>query len=375
MKKYLYLILLCVVVIAGKFALDRANSNQEAEKNKPVNTVDNTVSIGGEDTSVNELNLFIWSEYLPEDLLKNFTEETGIKVNVSTYDSNEVLYAKVNLLKNSKNSYDVIVPSTYFISKMRNEKLLMEIDKSKLSNFKNIDENLINKPFDPENRYSIPYLWGSSGLCYNDQYVKEPVESWEILFDPKYKNKILLTDDVREVFAMGLMLLGYSGNDTDENHIREAYEKLKTLMSNVKIFNSASPKSNYINEEVIIGLNHNGEAYMASLENPHIRYVYPKEGAIFWMDSLAIPANAKNIANAYKFINFLLKAEVAKEVSESLGFATANKAALPLISDEVRNNPTIYPDVEIQKKGEFQDDVGAAIVVYEKYWELLKIGE
>lgn len=321
-----------------------------------------------------ELNVYIWSEYLPESVIERFTKETGIKVNISTYDNNESLYAKVKLLSNSKNGYDIIVPSTYFVSKMRNEKLLMEIDKSKLSNFKNIDEALINKPFDPKNSYSIPYLWGSTAICYNAKYVKDPIDSWNVLFDPKYKNKVLLTDDVRDVFQVALKLLGYSGNDTNEEHIKQAYKKLKTLMPNVKIFNSASPKLNYINEEVIIGLNHSGEAYMASLENSDIRYVYPKEGAILWMDSVAIPANAQNLKEAYEFIQFILRPEIAKEISESIGFATANKAALPLIIGEIRNNPTIYPGKEIQEKGEFQNDVGDAIVIYEKYWEMLKLG-
>ena len=271
-------------------------------------------------------------------------------------------------------SYDLVVPSTYFISKMREEKLLMEIDKSKIDNFKNIDETLINKSFDPENKYSVPYLWGSTAICYNAKYIKEKVDSWNILFNPEYANKILLTDDVREVFHVALKLLGYSGNETNEEHIKQAYEKLKILIPNVKIFNSASPKLNYINEEVTIGLNHNGEAYMASLENSDIKYAYPEEGAILWMDSLAIPANARNIENAYKFINFLLKPEIAKAISEELGFATTNKEAMALLSSEIRNNPTIYPSKEIQDKGEFQTDVGQAIVIYEKYWEMLKLG-
>ncbi len=322
----------------------------------------------------NELNLYIWSEYLPESIIKKFTEETGVKVNLSTYDSNEGLYAKVKLLHNSRSGYDLIVPSTYFISKMRDEGLLMELDMSKINNFNDIDDALINKPFDPENKYSIPYLWGSTALCYNAKYVKEKVDSYNILFNPKYARKILLTDDVREVFHIALKLLGYSGNDTDEEHIKQAYEKLKTLIPNVKIFNSSSPKLNYINEEVTIGINHNGEAYMAALENPDIKYAYPKEGVILWIDSLAIPSNAKNVENTYKFINFLLRPEIAKEISETIGFATANKAAIALLPKEILNNPTIYPSKEIQDKGEFQNDVGEAIIIYEKYWEMLKLG-
>ena len=322
----------------------------------------------------NELNLYIWSEYLPENIIEKFTKETSIKVNISTYDSNESLYAKVKLLQNSQSGYDLVVPSTYFVSKMRDEKLLMEIDMSKIDNFKHIDENLTNKAFDPGNKYSIPYLWGSTALCYNAKYVKGEVDSWNILFDPKYSHKILLTDDVREVFHVALKLLGYSGNETNEEHIKQAYEKLKTLIPNVKIFNSFSPKLNYINEEVIIGLNHNGEAYIASLENPDIKYIYPKEGVILWVDSLVIPSNAKNIENAYKFINFLLRPSIAKEISETIGFATANKAAMALLSKEILNNPTIYPSKEIQDKGEFQNDVGEVIIIYEKYWEMLKLG-
>jgi spermidine/putrescine transport system substrate-binding protein len=258
---------------------------------------------------------------------------------------------------------------------MRTEGLLMELDRSKIDNFKDINENLIDQSFDPKNKYSVPYLWGSTALCYNDKYIKENVNSFNILFDQKYAHKILLTDDLREVFHIALKLLGYSGNDTNEEHIEQAYEKLKTLIPNVKIFNSFSPKLNYINEEVILGVNHNGEAYLASLENPDIKYVYPKEGSILWVDSFVIPSNVKNIENAYRFINFLLRPEIAKEISETTGFATTNKAAMLLLPKEIQNNPTIYPSKEILDQGEFQNDVGEAIVIYEKYWEMLKLGQ
>lgn len=323
----------------------------------------------------NEINVFIWSEYLPENIVEKFTNETGIKVNLSTYDSNESLYTKIKLLHNAQSGYDLVMPSTYFVSKMRNEGLLKELDISQIDNFKDIDESLINQSFDLGNKYSVPYFWGSTALCYNTKYVKEDVNSFNILFDPKYAHKILLTDDVREVFHIALKLLGYSGNDTNEEHIKQAYEKLKALMPNVKVFNSFSPKLNYINEEVILGVNHNGEAYMASLENPNIKYSYPKEGAILWIDSFVLPSNAKNVDNAYKFINFLLRPEIAKEISETVGFATASKVAKDLLPKEIRDNPTIYPGKEILDKGEFQDDVGEAIVFYEKYWEMLKLGQ
>ncbi len=322
--------------------------------------------------ATNELHVYIWSEYLPDSVVQQFTKETGIKVNISTYDSNETLYAKVRLLKDN-NLYDVLVPSTYYVDIMKQEGILHEIDKTKIANFRNLDDSLLNKAFDPENKYSIPYLWGNTALCYNAKYVKGEIDSWQAIFDPKYANKVLLTDDVREVFHMALKMLGYSGNDTDEEHIKQAYEKLKNLMPNVKMFDSFSPKLPYINEEVTIGMNHNGEAYRAWQENPDIRYIYPKEGVILWVDSMVIPKGAKNIDNAYKFINFLLRPEIAKSISEQTGYASPNKAAFALMPPEMQNNHIIYPGKEALEKGEFQLDVGAAIVIYGKYWEMLKL--
>lgn len=321
----------------------------------------------------NELNVYIWAAYLPDKVVQEFTKETGIKVNISNYDSNEGMYTKIKLLGNVGH-YDLVFPSTYFISKMKNEQLLMELDKSKIPNIKNIDVNLLNKPFDPGNKYSIPYFGGSVGIAYNDLYVSEKVDSWNILFSPKYLNKVHMRDDVRDIFFIAFKLLGYSGNDTNEEHIKEAYEKLKTLIPNIRIFDSAAPKLHYINNEVMIGATENGDAYVASLENHHIKYVYPKEGAIFWMDSFAIPANAKNLYNAYKFINFLLKPEIAKSINTELGFATPNKAAMQLLPEKVRTNAVLYPSKEIQEQGEYQLDIGPAITIYEKYFEMLKLG-
>jgi spermidine/putrescine transport system substrate-binding protein len=319
------------------------------------------------------VNVYNWSDYLPEEVLQKFTRETGIKVNYSTYDSNEVLYAKLKTLRG--NGYDLVVPSTYFVNRMRSEGMLLKLDKARLPNFRHLDEALLYKSYDPGNEYSVPYLWGTTGIAYNSKLIKPgAVSRYADLWDPRFKGKVLLLDDVREVFGMALKVLGYSINDTDEKHIREAYEKLKELMPNVKVFNAESPKVFFLEEEVAVGLVWNGEVYKANKDNLDIKYVYPAEGASLWMDSLVIPIGAKNVDNAYVLLDFLLRPEVARMISEGIGYATPNKTALAEIPKELRDNPTVYPLRDDLKNSEFQTDVDEATSVYERYWELLKVG-
>ena len=221
------------------------------------------------------LYIYNWSEYMPKDVLKNFTKETGIKVKYSTYDSNEAMYAKIKTVGSS--SYDIIVPSTYFVGKMSKENLLEKLDKTKIPNYSNLDKKLLNKDFDKNNDFSIPYLWGSSGITYNLGLIKNSVDSWANLWDSEYKNSILLNDDLREVFGIALRTLGYSSNTQNPKEIEEAYNKLKELLPNVKMFYSESQKQVYLNEDVKLGMNFNGESYMASLENDKIKYRFKND--------------------------------------------------------------------------------------------------
>jgi len=318
------------------------------------------------------LYVYNWSEYMPESVLKSFQKETGIKVKYSTYDSNEAMYAKIKT--DTKSAYDIIVPSTYFVSKMAKEGLLQKIDRKKLTYFDTLNPSLLNQSFDPQNDFSVPYVWGSTGISYNAKLLGDgALKKWSDLWDAKYKNKLLLTDDLREVFGMTLKSLGYSANSTDAKQIEAAYEKLKTLMPNVKVFNSESPKQVYLSKEVVAGMNFNGENFMANEESPDIKYVYPKEGVLLWVDSLVIPKNAKNVENAHVFINYLLRPEVSKIVSQELGYASPNAKTPNLLPKEVRNNRIVYPIAEDLVNSEFQVDFGdEALKVYEKYWEKLK---
>lgn len=317
--------------------------------------------------------VYNWTEYIPESVLQQFTAESGIEVVYSTYDSNETMYAKLKLIQ--KDGYDVVFPSTYFVNRMGKEGMLQPLDRSLLPNMKDLDPNLLDKPYDKGNVYSIPYMWGSTGIGLNSEVIPaEKITSWQNLWDPQYKGKLLLQDDVREVFHMALKIKGYSSNSTDPKEIEEAYLLLKELMPNVLLFNSDSPRLPYLAGEVSLGMIWNGEAYMAEQENPAIRYVYPSEGVNLWVDSYVIPKSARNVKNAHAFINFMMKPEIAAICVEENGYATPILSALPLLAEEVRNNTTVFPEQKQIAAGEFQTDVGEALALYQQYWEKLRAG-
>jgi spermidine/putrescine transport system substrate-binding protein len=320
------------------------------------------------------LYFYNWTEYVPPGLLEQFTKETGIKVIYSTYESNETMYAKLKTYK--EGAYDLVVPSTYFVAKMRKEGMLQKIDKSKLSHFSALDPNLLNKPFDPSNDYSIPYIWGATAIGVNsDQIDPKTITGWADLWKPEYKGSLLLTDDAREVFQIALRKLGYSGNTTDPKEIEAAYQELRKLMPNVLAFNSDNPANPYMEGEVNLGMVWNGSAYVARQAGTPLTVVWPKEGGIFWMDSLAIPANAHNVAGAHKLIDFLLRPEVAAQVAETIGYPTPNLEAKKLLPPEVANDPSLYPSDAVMKNGEWQNDVGSTSELYETLYQKLKAGQ
>jgi spermidine/putrescine transport system substrate-binding protein len=317
--------------------------------------------------------VYNWTEYIPESVLEQFTAETGIEVVYTTYDSNETMYAKLKLIQ--KDGYDVVFPSTYFVSRMGREGMLTPLDPNLLANMKDLDPGLMDKAYDKGNVYSIPYMWGSTGIGVNSEAIPVAgITSWKNLWEPGYKGSLLLQDDMREVFHMALKIKGYSSNTTDPKEIEAAYELLKELMPNVLLFNSDSPRLPFLAGEVNLGMIWNGEAYMAEQENPAIRYVYPSEGVNLWVDSFVIPKSARNIKNAHAFINFMLKPEIAKTCVEENGYATPVLSAIQLLDEETRNNKTVFPDMGMIAKGEFQTDVGEALSIYQHYWEKLRAG-
>ena len=320
-----------------------------------------------------KLYVYNWTDYVPSSLVADFTKETGVEVIYSTFESNEEMYAKLKLTDSTGSGYDLVFPSSYYVSKMAKENMLQALDHDKLSNFKQIPTNLLNKPFDPNNRYSLPYVYGLTGIGVNaDEIDPSKISGWADLWNPEFKGKVLLTADAREVFHIALLLDNKSPNATDEADIKAAYERLVKLLPNVITFNSDSPEVPFVQGEASLGMLWNGSAYLAHKENPSLQFIYPKEGAIFWMDNYAIPKNAKNTEAAYKFIDFLLRPENAKVVVERMGFSMPNEGVKVLLSEDMANNSTLFPPSEQVEKGVMQGDVGEAVDLYEKYWNKLK---
>lgn len=319
------------------------------------------------------LNMYGWSDYMPSEILEQFEKETGIRVNYTTYDTNEVMYAKLKADPNA--AYDLVLPSTYFIDRMVRQGMLQKIDKSKLSNFKNLNPELLNKSYDPGNNYSLPYAWGTTAIVVNDKFFNPAsVTKWADFWQNRFSNHLLILNDTREVFSIALLALGYSVNDTNPDHIKAAYEKLRQLMSNVRLFNTEAMASIYIDEDAVVGMGWSGAIFRAMQENKNLHYTYPQEGFVVWIDNLAIPKNAKHVAEVHLFINFLLRADIAKQISVATGYPTPNLAAIKLMPLEMQHNQVIYPDHATLQRGQLQTDVGDAVGIYEKYMSLLKIG-
>jgi spermidine/putrescine transport system substrate-binding protein len=276
-------------------------------------------------TGSQKVVIYNWTEYIPAAVLEQFTKETGIEVEYATYESNEAM---------------------------------------------------MNKPYDPNNDFSVPYLWGATSIAVNNKDVDaSKITKWADLWKPEYKGKLMIMDDVRDNFYVGLRVAGFQNNSTKEEEIKAAYEKLKTLWPSIKVINSDSPKTPLIQGNVSIGAIWNGEAYMAQQEMEDLQFIYPEEGAVLWVDSFVIPKGAANVENAHKFIDFMLRAESAKAAIEELGYAAPNTAGIALLDEALRNNKTVFPSAENIAKGSFHQDLGDTVLIYEKYWELLKAGQ
>lgn len=317
------------------------------------------------------LNIYNWAEYMPMGVIQAFEKEYGVTVNYSTFENNESMYTKLKLLDGK--GYDLAFASTYFIQRMSNEGMLAKIDKSKIPHVKDIIPGLMGQPFDKNNDYSLPYVWGVTAISYNGNIVDgSKVTKWADLWKPEFAGHIMLLDDVRDVFGMALKVKGYSINTTNEAEIKEAYEMLKTLRPNVVVYNSDAPHVPFVTGEVGIGQQWNGNAYLAQAEMDNIQFVYPEEGSILWMDNFIIPKGAEKVDLAHKFIDFMYRPENQAAMVEELGYPAPSKRAKEKLSAEYTENNVIFPSDEDVEKGEFTNDVGDAVKIYNRYWQLLK---
>lgn len=359
----------------GLAALSGVSALSGCQPNSSSNEVDGDSAGAVSSSGKNVVNVYNWTEYISDDVLKAFTKETGIDVVYSTFDSNEAMYAKLKLMGNSGN-YDVIFPGTDFVDKMRKENMLEVIDHNKLSNFKHLNKSFLDVEFDPENKFSVPYLWGSSGIGVNTKRIDlSSITSWDDLWLPEYKGRVMLMNDLRDVFALGLLTLDLPVATQDPKHIKAAYEKLTKMMPNVRTFNSDAPRMPFLEGETYLGMVWNGEVIMAQDQGmPELDFVYPKEGAIMWMDNMSIPKNAKNLENAYAFIDFLLRPDNSAIISEEIGYGSPSDAAKALMPPEMANNKIIYPPEDLLGHALFRQDVSdKTMALYQQYWDRLKV--
>ena len=310
----------------------------------------------------NTIAVYNWGDYIDEDLIAKFEEETGYKVVYSTFDSNEAMMTKLN---QGGTHFDVVVPSEYAIQKMVEDDLLQPIDKSLLPNLKNIDERFMDLAFDPGNTYSVPYFWGTVGIVYNPAMLNgRVITSWNDLWDEDLRNQILMVDGAREVIGMGLNSLGYSLNSKDKEQLREAKEKLDTLTPNIKAIVGDEIKMLMANEEASIGIVWSGDAADIMWENENLDYVVPSEGSNLWFDNFAIPKSAQNVEGAHAFINFLLDPENAAQNTDYVGYSTPNIGAFEYMDEEVTTDERFYPNPELTEKLEVYENLGKAMQAY-----------
>lgn len=340
-----------LIIVAGGFFYSAKNRSSAAE----------------------QVIVYNWGEYIDPEVLDIFEEETGITVVYEEFETNESMYPKVQA---GAVAYDVVCPSDYMIQRMIENNLLAEINFDNIPNLKNIGEQYMKQSqgFDPENKYSVPYCWGTVGILYNKTMVDEPVDSWSILWNEKYADQILMQNSVRDAFGIALKYCGYSLNSTDLDELQEAKELLTKQKPLVQAYVVDQVRDKMISNEAAIGVIYSGEAIYTQSENPDLEYVIPKEGSNVWIDSWVIPKNAQNKENAEAFINFLCRPDIAKMNFDYITYSTPNMAARELIEDEaIRNSTIAFPDASELERCETFNYLGTKFDnIYNELWREIK---
>lgn len=330
--------------------------------------------VGCSSQSSESITFFNYGENIDKETLKQFEEEYGIKVKMSTFDDMDTMYLKI---AESNAQYDVILVSDALMPKMIDGGLLQELNKENIPNIAQMDEEYLNLEIDPGNKYSVPYMFGTIGIIYDKNVVTEEVDSWDILWDEKYKNKVFMFDTYRDTIGAALKKLGYSLNSENPEELEEAKQLLLEQRKLVDpIYGVDNGTSMIATGETALNMIWSGEGLNLQDEYPNLVYTIPKEGVNFWIDSLCIPANAKNVEGAEKFINFVSDKESALRIADEIGYTTPNKEARLEQPEHVRNNPNAYMTKEMMDLSElyvpFSLDVKK---MYDGIWTEIKVSE
>ena len=323
-----------------------------------------------------EVNLFVWTEYIPQDIIDCFEQVYDVTVNRDEYSSNEEMYAKISA---GGASYDLVQPTDYIVSLMIRQELLTELDMSQLPNFGNLDANYLDFSFDPGNKYTLPYQAGTDAIVVNTDAVENLPTSWADLWKPEYAGRMVFLDDSRAVIGLTLLTLGYDVNTTNPAELEEAKAKLAELVPNIKLFDSDSPKTALIAGDADLGMTWTAEALLAQQENPAIQYIYPSEGAILWMDNYAIPAGAPHTDAAYAWLNYNLQGDVFWLMLRDFPYTNPNQAALDYAQENQADlynayieSPITNTPADVIAIGHRIDDVGDATPLYDRIWTEVK---
>ncbi len=365
--------LLAVLLIVGLFIMSGfGNSNTEVEVENPEYYAEMAEKLKG-----TTLNVFNWGEYISEgsggslDVIGAFEKLTGITVNYTTFDSNEAMYGK---MESESVSYDIIIPSDYMIDRMRSENRLMEIDFSKIPNYKYIDEKYKNAYYDPESKYTVPYSVGMVGLIYNTTVVSESPDSWGIMWDEKYKDNILTFNNSRDAFAIAQFYMGIDVNTTDRADWDRAADKLREQNSILqgRVMDEVFDKMEGGN--AAIAPYYAGDYLTMAEVNPDLGFVYPKEGTNIFVDAICIPSSSRNYEAALLFINFLLDPNVAVENANYICYATPNTGVLEHPDYELAGDEYLYPENQNEIKTEYFHNLDPELIKYfEKLWQDIRI--
>ena len=324
--------------------------------------------------SVPTLNVLNWGDYMDPEVRTAFEEEFNCKVNYTTCTSNEEMYATVST---SGSKIDVIFPSDYLIERMIREDRLHKINYDNIPNAENLLDFCTDRSFDPQNQYSVPYVWGTVGILYNTKKVSEPIDSWEALWDEQYKDEIYMYDSVRDAMGITLAKLGYSINSREQAHLDEAKAELIRQKSLVKGYGTDDIRTSLINESGILGVVYSGDAVLAIDENPDLAYCIPKEGSNIWFDNITIMKDSPNAELAEQFINYLLRPDVSAKNSDYIGYPSANKYAIDEIDKmyegeegyvSLRENYAYNPPEEDLARCEVYADLNEYEKVYAEIW-------
>ncbi|WP_016952364.1 spermidine/putrescine ABC transporter substrate-binding protein [Anabaena sp. PCC 7108] len=318
-----------------------------------------------------ELHLYTWTQYTDQELLSTFTAQTGMKVVADVYDSNDVMLAK--LQAGGGGSYSIIYPSDYMVQKMVDKNLLTPINHQSLIGLENLFPRFQNPSYDPYNRYSIPFNWGTTGLLYNSEKLSTAPEDWEYLWQNKDKlqKKMTLLNDVREVMGAALRMLGYSYNSQNEKEIKQAYEKLKELKPAIAAFDTDAWQNQILAGDLLLAMCYSADAVKISKENPNLKFVIPRSGSSLWTDTIVIPKISPNVAGAYAWINLILRPEVAAQISQRLNISTPNHAGFEQLPKQLQENTNLFPPESLLENCERLTPVGNFEEVYDRYWTQL----